>query len=145
MGEITETINVKLEHIRELKARIAQIEDDVQKELQRSQPEEWEVKVKMPYSRKRSHTYFYIRRKNERHNLCHVYGDTDEAWERSVMISQTPKMVSLIREIAEQENDFTEKAKAILDDIHRDNWVISEYDSDRCYDARILDRKKKDE
>lgn len=143
---MSEIINVKLEHIRELKARIAQIEDDVQKELQRSQPEEWEVKVKLPrHGSKKSHTYFYLRKKDNYRNICHVYGDAEEAWERSLMLAQTPQMVSLIREIAEQDGEFTDRAKTILKDISRENWVISKPDYERCWNGRILDRKKNSE
>ena len=143
---MSEIINVKLEHIRELKARIAQIEDDVQKELQRSQPEEWEVKVKLPRpNSKKYHTYYYIRKKNSRTNICNVYGSHEDGWKRSVLISQTPQMLSLIRQVAEGDTEFTDKAKSILKGVEPTNWMVASYDRDRCWDARILDRKKSNE
>ena len=140
---MNDTITVKLEHIRELKARIAKIEDDVQKELQRSQPEEWEVKVKLPRpNSKKYHTYYYIRKKNSHTNICNVYGSNEDGWRRSVIISQTPQMLSLISEVAEGDTEFTDKAKAILKDVDPDNWLVAPYDNKRCYGGRILDRKK---
>ena len=144
MEKMNEIISVKMEHIQELKARIAQIEDDVQKELERSQPEDWEVKIRLPRpNSKKCHTYYYIRKKNSRTNICNVYGSHEDGWKRSVLISQTPQMLSLIRQIAQGNNEFTDKAKSILEDVEPTNWLVASYDRDRCWNARILDRKKR--
>lgn len=149
MGKVNDIISVKLEHIQELKARIKQIEDDVQNELQRSRPEEWEIKVKLPRSKGytgknyRNHTYFYVKKKGHHANLFHVYGDAEQAWERSLMVAHIPQMISLIREIAgDSSSELSEQAESILENLKRENWVIPDFNYGKCWNGYILERKQ---
>lgn len=116
---MNETINVKLEHIQELKARIAQIEEDVQKEIEANQTEEWIIAAVGGRSWtpgvKRDHTYFYVREKGVYNNLFQVYGNAKDAARRALMIAQTPQMLELLKEIGKGDSEFAEEANKIIE------------------------------
>ena len=144
---MNETINIKLEHIEELKARIAKIEEDVQKEIEANKTEEWIIAAIGGDSwtgAKRKHTYFYVREKGEYNNLFQVYGNAKEAAKRALMIAQTPQMLELLKEIGKGDSEFAGRANKLIEGTIPTNFELYDPPRDskegRRY-GRILKRK----
>ena len=133
--ERQEWIKQQQKHMQELKDKIHEIEQGIQKQIDRDKPRVWEVVVKPPRRKKtwdgkgRNHTYYYIKDSKYVGNLFQVYGPKEHAEKMAYMACQLPQMMNLLQDLKEScycvdkvpmdkwdlFSEFTKRAQKILE------------------------------
>jgi len=117
------------ELIKSLELQVIELKNRIKKEKEKKDPDTWTIVNRKSRYRTSNRTRprhishkFYIHSKNENRNVMQIYGDYAVGSKNCIYICKFPRMLSLINEIADDNNartakHFQSKAQAILTEI----------------------------